>query len=220
VPRSLPGADKYRRSTDRDDADAPWNDPLVLRANRDVALTAVLNDYFDAHVPSDAEGWKTYCPFAKEHEDGGLDKQFRVYTSSNSGHCFALHGTLDPVRVWRLRRYFATMPDAARDLLDTYGVAYRRKPYRERMAELRDRPAFTIAPTQVVQTFNVWLRAQPGYHEHQYDQDVLRSVNSALSEVHDLCARARDLEEVELWLQSVKSLVATELTRSSPPRPD
>jgi hypothetical protein len=206
--RSLPGADKYRRP--RTSTDAPWEAPVVLLANREVSVIAVLNDYFRTHIPIDAEGWKTYCPFAREHEDGGIDKQFRVYHSSNSGHCFALHGTLDPVRLWRQRRPYGSLTDAAQDLLDTYGVEYRRKPWRERWAELHEAPEETgIDAKAVVAAFTTWLNAQPDYLERQYDEDVLLSVNFVLSRVHGVCAQATTIGEVESWLARAKTVVTT-----------
>jgi hypothetical protein len=208
VPR-LPGADKYRRP---DDSVHAWDDPLVGRANTEVRVEAVLNDHFAMHVPLEAEGWKTRCPFAAEHEDGGLDRQFRVYSSSNSGYCFALHGRLDPVRLWRLRSWFPSIRATAEDLLRSYGVEYRSKPYRERMALLRQSSGFRVDADSVVGALRVYLTSQPLYEARQYDDSILRGVNLVLNEVRDLCDRAETLGEVETWLQQSKQQLDQLLT--------
>jgi hypothetical protein len=205
--RHLPGSDKYRVPEVRD---APWHDPLVVRANTDVSFVGMLNDYFALHVPIDADGWKTRCPFAAEHEDGGLDKQFRVYAPTNSGHCFALHGTMDPVRLWRLRSYFPSLRDAAQSLLEAFGVEYRTRPYWERMADLREEQAYHADPATLTQTINVFLSAQPDYEVRQYRPDVLHHVNWTLGQIAHLCETATTIGEVEAWLhQSKRSLRET-----------
>jgi hypothetical protein len=201
TPRTLPGADKYRTP---DKQDAPWHDPLVVRANTEVNFITLLNDLHRLHVPIDAEGWKTRCPYADEHDDGGVDRQFRVYASTNSGHCFALHGTMDPVRLWRLKAYQPSLKDAARSLLDAYGIETRSKPYWERMADLRDPTPYRADPDVLVQTINVFLSAHPNYEQHQYDKNVLHHVNSTLSQIVPLCAQATSIGEVEAWLLASK----------------
>lgn len=208
--RTLPGADKYRVEEKRD---APWHDPLVVQANTEVSFVTLLNEHYKMHVPVDAEGWKTRCPLATEHDDGGIDRQFRVYASTNSGHCFALHGSMDPVRLWRLRSYHPTLKDAARSLLDAYGIESRAKPYWERMADLREPTPFQADPDVLAQTINVYLSAHPDYEDRQYDVNVLHHVNSVLSQIAPLCEQAQEIGEVEEWLRASKSRLSQALER-------
>lgn len=210
--RSLPGADKYRRP---DAEDPRWRDPLVEMANAEVRIEAVLNDHFAMGVPFDAEGWKVRCPFAAEHEDGGIDRQFRVYASTNTGYCFALHGVLTPVRLWRLRAWFPSVRDAAEDLLRSYGVEYKQRPYRERMHSLREPTGFRADPDAVAQAVQVFLAAQPTYAARRYDDVLLRVVNLTLSDVDGLCERAETLGEVETWWHEARQRLRTLLTDST-----
>lgn len=211
--RSLPGSDKYRQASQ---SDPPWRHPLVEKANAEVPIAEVLSDYFATPVPAEAEGWKVRCPFAVEHEDGGIDRQFRVYASSNSGYCFALHGRLDPVRLWRLRSWFPSLKDAAEDLLRTYGIDYRPRPYKERMAGLRTGSAFEVDTAALVQALQVYLVNHPLYEARQYDDSLLRGVNYILNEAHDACAQAERLGDVERWLDEAKQRVSALLRQTRP----
>lgn len=205
----LPGSDKYRRPVEADDA--PWLAPIVVKANTEVPFAEVLNRYFGMHVPVDAEGWKVRCPLYSEHEDGGLDRQFRVYASTNHGYCFALHGSLDPVRLWRQRSYFPSHQEAARDLLRAFDIDWHPVPYWERMAALRDQPPMSVDADTVVSALTVWLNQQPGYDARQYDKDVLTVVNYLWNQVPALCARTNDIAEVETWLDEAKRQLTTVL---------
>ena len=200
--RSLPGADKYR--TAPAGRDAPWLHPLVAKANAEVRIEDVLNGYFGLAVPYEAEGWKVRCPFAVEHKDGGIDPQFRVYATSNTGYCFALHGRLDPVGLWRQRSYFPTIKDAAENLMTTFGVEYRPRPYRERMRLLQVPEDFHADPEALVEALQTYLAHHPLYQACELDDFLLRGVNYELSEVHAVCLGAQRLEDVERWLKGAK----------------
>jgi len=84
---SLPGMENYGQGEPELDRDKPWNHWLVLLANKEVRIESILNDYYGLGVPMDAERWKTTCPYASEHTDGGVDRQFRVYSSENYAYC-------------------------------------------------------------------------------------------------------------------------------------
>jgi hypothetical protein len=193
-----------------------WNDPVVKMANEKVSVVSVLNDHFGMQVPEDADGWKTTCPFYYEHEDGGIDRQFRVWAASNRSWCFAMHNVLDPVNLWRYRKFFPTGRDAAESLLTAYGIDFRPKPYQERMAALRGRTeAYVADPDVIVQVLTLYLARLPGYDEAQYRPEVLRTVNLVLSEVHPFCATGPQEQEVKEWLHQAKERLARSMNSPS-----
>lgn len=200
----LRGSEKYARPDTS--KTLKWDDPVVGMANTRVRVESVLNDHFGMSVPMDSDGWKTKCPMAHEHEDGGVDRQFRVYSESNRGYCFAMHGVLDPVGLWRLRNYYPTIRDAAEGLLKAYSIDFRPKPYAERMRDLLDREkSKTVDPDTLSQAISVFLETLPSYEERQYDEAVLRSVNSILSEVRPFCDHTPNESEVAAWLTQAKA---------------
>lgn len=208
----LPGADKYLTA----EKSSKSVDPRVQLANDKVRIEEVLTKYFNTYVPYQAHSWKVRCPFFFEHDDGGIDRQFRVYSATNTGYCFALHGTLTPVRLWSIRGSFRTQREAATALLDTFGVSYREPPYWERVRGLQEtiesRPV--ADPQIMVQAIQYFLRNLEGYEAHQYDTEVLLRVNSILGEVHSICAEARSVEEVEQWYQAARDELRRTISQS------
>lgn len=200
----LPGSQKYR--PDQESREKPWEDELVVRANAEVSIVSVLNDHFygrDRPVPEDAYGWKVKCPLAWEHKDGGVDRQFRVYSDTNSGHCFAIHGLFTPVRLWRIRTGSPTLKDAARDLLRTYGVQIRQPTYQERFAAIREESQMSlmVSPDGMLEALQVFLGRIPEYGTRQFDPDVLRVVNSTIEDIPGFCDQGPSLEEARQWLR-------------------
>jgi len=211
---SLPGGEKYLPPSSSDlDSSKPWNHPLVLLANEKVRIEDVLNDHYGLNVPYGADRWKSRCPFAYEHADGGLDKQFRVFSTDNYGHCYESHGHLDPVRLWKMKSYAPTLLDAAKGLLEAYGIETKPKSLDERVADLQKQEEFHSDPSAVSQALQVFLSRLSGYEDRQYDDDVLRSVNSVLKAVPNVCAQAESQEEVERWFRNAKAELARLISR-------
>lgn len=93
---------------------------LIVRADTEVPIAEVLAEC-GIIVPSEIVGsWKTRCPFAYEHADGGLDKNCRTY-SSNHMFCFASHGTLRPTQIAARHRRMRRL-EVAEALLNERGL--------------------------------------------------------------------------------------------------
>lgn len=209
----LPGSEKYRDAAVTETK--PWEDELVVKANEEVPITSVLNQYFHADVPEDAYGWKTWCVQKWEHKDNGVDKQFRVYSDTNTAHCFAIHGLYTPVRLWRLRTGSPTLKDAARDLLRVYGIRVKEPTYQERFEEIREEASRVRAVTTdgMLEALQVFLGTVPDYSVRQFDPEVLRVVNSVIEEVQEFCSQNPSLEEARLWLRRVQDRLREEICR-------
>lgn len=179
--------DKYRPAEPQ--VKTNW---FVEKANSEVRIEDVLNDHFtmDTPVPYDARSWKTSCPFRDEHLDGGLDKQFRVYSDTNTCHCFESHGTFDPVRLWMqgpgVGQRFV---EAAISLLEAYGIDTHTKTYQERFEASVEasRAPQTLDPVPVVAGLNVYLGVIPEYVSRQYDEDVVELLAEAISQINSHC---------------------------------
>lgn len=182
---------------------------LIERARTEIRIEDLLNDLFEIYVPYDAQSWKVRCPLAYEHEDGGLDKQFRVYSDNNQGYCFAMHGRFDTLTLWRLQHDYNTLVDAAEGLLAAYGKSTKALTYQERIEALQAPTEFKVDKDGVVDAFNVWLSAQPKYEANQYRQEVLHAVNSFLSGVTQICENAVSMMEVDEWYQNRKEQIST-----------
>lgn len=212
----LPGSQKYR--PDEIEKDKPWDDPLVVRANDEVPITVLLREYWKLAIPEGAESWKVSCPFAGEHKDGGADRQFRVYSSTNSGWCFSVHGFLTPVRLWQMRVGSPTLKDAARDLLIKFGIRIKEPSWQERFALIRAEATerHTITAEAMVEALQVYLRGLPAYTTRQFDTDVLTHVNSLLVDIQQFCTRGATLEEARRWLVEAQTASARVISPSIP----
>lgn len=152
---------------------------LIERANA-VSVFDVLRDYFDIVHPREGGGsYKGYCPFGFEHADGGIEKQWRTYPSTNSSYCFAGHGSLTPVRLVQIKKDIKAT-DAAVDILRRYGL-FAPRHFRERYADLvREREEKTRqlgSPAYLVEA----LRTAAG--EGAEDPEAMERVLQRLDEV-------------------------------------
>lgn len=202
--KPIPGLDKYRAP--EPERKLTWADQMVAKANEEVRIEDLLNDHWGIFVPRDAQSWKAYCPLGYEHRDGGLEKNFRVYSESNSCNCFALHGFMSPVMLWRTR-VGGSFKDAALSLLTEYEIEFRTLSYQERFETLQEvSEEKKIDPEPLVQALKIFLRSHPNYDVRQYDEDVLRVVNLLIGEAQELCSRSTiRKEEVELWYEAARS---------------
>lgn len=98
---------------------------LIDRANEEVSIIGLLRR-LGVHAPEIMPGtsYKVYCPFGLTHGDHGLSKAMRIYVDTNSCHCFAECGYLDPVRLAALAWDMAPLAAAER-LLEEAGVDLR-----------------------------------------------------------------------------------------------
>jgi hypothetical protein len=163
-----------------------------------------LNKYFKIYVPYDASSWKVKCPWAMEHEDGGLDKQFRIYSESNSGYCFAMHGRVDNIRLYRETHDYMTEFEAAKELLDEYGIEYKRKSYQETFAEVSKASSQRFDYQDLVDAMKFYLQSFDAYSDVEYDTEVVNWVEAFNQEARIVCARSTELKEVEQWYSRQK----------------
>lgn len=199
----LVGSDKYR--VEAPTRNLTWKEQVVQRALKDIKIEDVLSRYYDINVPYDAVSWKVRCPFFFEHEDGGLDKQFRVYSESNSGYCFAMHGRVDNLTLYRSQRFSSTFFDAAEALLTEFNIEYKNKSYRETFEEILKEKEEVIDSSSIIEAMKVYLSTISEYEDLQFHPEVLDGMKLFLDQVYSICENASSLEEVETWYQLEKS---------------
>lgn len=213
----LPGSEKYMRIVNEAEPAKREAMDLIQRAN-DLPILDVLRDWFELNIPDSGDrSWKDYCPFGWEHPDGGVDRGWRVYPSTNSSYCFVLHGALRPVRMVQMRDDVrATI--AAKKLLEHYGKL-RPRGYRQRMEELiaaREMVRTSLgSPADLIEALQHNLFRMPGYIEHQYDPKVAAAVDAALGRLDDMLAdRSADTERVRAWLDDAEGSILLALAGS------
>lgn len=199
--RYLPGSERFQRPSQ----EKIRVNSVVDRANKQVPVIRVLNDLWNSYVPSGLghRSWKTFCPLGWEHPDGGLDKGFRVYESTNTAYCFVMHGSMGPVRLAQMR-WGGKQERVAYRLLEAYGLG--KRPWRERYEELlatyetTHRPG---APSNVVEALQVRLSTEAGYAQLQYFPAVVTVMDAVLEGLDVLYGGSGLTEEkIRQWYES------------------
>jgi hypothetical protein len=176
----------------------------IERAN-EISVFDVLFDFFGINHPRSGRSYKGYCPFAFEHPDGGLDKQFRTYPETNTAYCFEMHGQLTPVNLIAYRKEL-THRRAAEFLLDHYGLS-KPKDYRERWQRLidaRSTPSAVTNGQDLVEALTVFLKQHPAYERCQYDDGFLSTLNSCLEVLDQILERKPEEELIRAWYDIAK----------------
>lgn len=190
---------------------------LLARANA-IRVTVVLADHFGVLVPLDLppdQSWKTDCPFNTEHGDGGLDKNFRVYGSTNASYCFAMHGQMDPVRLFMMKHDLRPV-QAAEKLLKAYGLASGRD-WKERYAELilaREQRAQGIGSIPyLVEALNKSLSQHPAYSDQQFTPKFARALEIELDSLDSLLAHVSGDTDLAVreWYKDARNRLTTVL---------
>lgn len=137
------------------------------------------------------------CPFGEEHEDGGRDKNFRVYGVTNTCMCFALHGFLTPAKLWSIHTGKKEI-QAAEDLITKFDIQGYKETYREKMGRLTQDNNPTLNRGDLWAAMDLKLKSYPEYIKHQYDKDVLTVVQLIQGRSKEL---SNDIssEELETW---------------------
>jgi len=192
VTRELAGAEKYRRES----VVTPRQKALQVEVDRAnaVPIQSVLRDLFGLFIPAGLErSWKTACPFAFEHPDGGVERNMRIY-ASNSAYCFAMHGFLTPVRIVQIRSEVG-QARAAKILADRYGLA-KREPYWVRMTQLVRDHSTQIqsagSPTHAAAALQSALSRVESYASRQFDPDVTQAMEEELEKLDDVLRRRQE----------------------------
>lgn len=181
---------------------AEW---LIERANQ-VSIFDVLEDYFQLFLPRVGASYKSHCPFSYEHPDGGLDKGWRTYPSTNSSMCFVLHGYMPPVRLVATK-YGIKQSLAAERILKNYDLlrpAHWRDRYSELVASMEQRESEVIGnPQHAVEALNMVLRNTPNYTTRQFDPNVMRGMEVVLDAL-DRVIEGGDPQDVRRWFDKAK----------------
>lgn len=199
----IPGLDKYRPQAENRPVDY-W----VALANDRIRVEDVINEHFapDLPIPYHSTSWKTSCPFEFEHEDFGFEKQFRVYSETNSCFCFKMHGHMDPVILWQSRLPGLSRRQAAIDLLESYGIDTKTKNWRERFKETLAESEASFDPAPVKRAFQVMLISLPDYGRRQFEGDVITDVDTALKEIERKVPEFKSRKQLERWFNAVKGM--------------
>ena len=107
---------------------------LGTLANTKVRIEDVLEKIFHIEAPRDAGTWRVDCPLKYEHGSSG--KSMRVYSDSNTAYCFSHQKQWTPVNLWMLHSGEKRYTKAAADLLDFFGVEYRKPTPEDRWNQL------------------------------------------------------------------------------------
>jgi hypothetical protein len=139
---------------------------LVEKANESVSIFEVLVEEFGIYHPREGRSFKGHCPFGFEHPDGGVEKGFRTYPATNTGHCFVMHGQLTPVRLVALKNDWSQRR-SAEWLLRKAGLLDAR-PWQERWNEMERERTAPFAPDlgdpqDLVEALHASLRDHPAY---------------------------------------------------------
>jgi hypothetical protein len=205
---TLIGGDKYlsaARQEQQSSKSLTRAERLIERANQ-VDLFDVLEDYFALYLPRVGASYKSHCPFSYEHPDGGLDKGWRTYPSTNSSMCFVLHGYMPPVRLVAIK-YGIKQSVAAERILKNYDLlrpAHYRDRYNELVTAAEQRNAEVIGnPQHAVEALNMVLRSSPNYTTRQFDSDVMRGMEVVLDAL-DQVIQSGDPDSVRRWFDKAK----------------
>lgn len=177
----------------------------IEKAN-EIPIQNVLKDYFDIDVPMEIDSsWKTYCCFAFEHSDGGVDRSMRVYPS-NSAHCFSDpdHGFMTPVRIIQIHEGISQR-QAARKLLIKYGL-FKSIDWRKQFQEILEQKAETeaISASHLVEAIHVALSAHSDWTHLQFDPDVQNALERELTVLDGLLAEGKDASSIRFWYTCAK----------------
>jgi hypothetical protein len=192
------------------------NESLISRANREVSVFDVLEEFFNVRHPRDGRSFKGYCPFVWEHYDGGADKGFRTYPGTNTAYCFVQHGSLTPVRLIAISRDW-TLHRSARWLLEHYGKL-KPKDWQSRWAELTE-PSHGPelgSPAVLVDALHTSLADHPNYPT----AGLSAALSAAMEPELEMLARMYESPgtteaEVRIWFDRAKQRLRSVLDAQS-----
>lgn len=179
---------------------------FVSRANEEIRIEDVLNDFFGGDVPYNVEKMKTYCPLGYDHSDGGIRKAMNVYSSTNSAWCFSHSMGFTPVSLWSLKTGLP-QPVAAKKLLQEYGRRVDPPSLEERWIVLDEKASVPELDREALRRLIInHAKSLEGYGRRQYDESTLSLMSDILRVVDKLPS---DLEygKLEKLVQGIKGLL-------------
>jgi hypothetical protein len=178
---------------------------VISQANRAISVFDVLAEFFDRHPPRTGRSYKSRCPFSWEHYDGGVDKGFRTYPSTNTAYCFVQHGSLGPVRLIQLRNGW-TAERSARWLLDHYNLLTD-KPWQERWKDLmEERDDELGSPAVLVEALHTALSEHPNYPTSGLSPVFAAAMEEHLAKLDALYGEESEAtdSDVRVWYMAAK----------------
>lgn len=156
--------------------------------------------------------YKINCPFAYEHADGGLDKNCRLFGSTNI-FCWAEHGYLTPTRLYARWKHIP-QKRAAEILLDERGLLYKgwRNWWNELLILREDRISAQLgSQTDIISALHTVLENYPMYVEREFDTEVRLSWAKVLKALDLLWVHPNtNLDILQQWFNlSLKCLLVS-----------
>lgn len=166
-----------------------------------ISMRDVMYDFFHTTLPEVDRPYKIYCPFGVEHRDGGIDRAFRYYPSTNTAYCFSIHGFFTPVRLMAMKEDLSFYA-AANLLIEHYSIDGTRTP------EIIPCESTRIAYLQ--RALMISLTSHPKFEKGQYAPAFSEALHSAFSD-----PPASDAAESELrvWYSDCRKGLAAVLDR-------
>lgn len=164
----------------------------IEKANESYPIARCLRDLGIEAPDIDSGSYKTDCPTAHLHPDGGRDKQFRYYPESNTAWCFEEQKMWTPVRI--VSEIRGVPPEtAAKALCEALGI--RRPTVRELLARLEEAPPEVSDDGSMREAVRITLRLDPG-------DAIPAEVMSWLTQINQLVPRPHPrqiIETLEKW---------------------
>jgi hypothetical protein len=180
---------------------------LIEKANESVSIFEVLAEEFGIHHPREGRSFKGHCPYGFEHPDGGIEKGFRTYPATNTGHCFVMHGQLTPVRLIALKNDWSQRR-SAEWLLRKAGLLDAR-PWQERwnemeMEKLQARPEDLGDPQDLVEALHASLRDHPAYPAGGVSPALSDALEARLGVLEKKLSTGAAKQDVAAWYEATK----------------
>lgn len=183
-----------------------FRNEYIKRADSEVRIETVLNDFFGGDVPYEAGKIKTHCPIGYDHSDGGTRKAMSVYSDTNSAWCFSHNTRFTPTTLWQLRTGLPPR-EAARDLLDIYGFRVSPLTLDERWDLLDSKEATPDLDRSALRGIVVsHAKSLTNYSRRQYDPPTVEIVSDILRTVDKLPSDI-EYDKLEKLVQGFKDIL-------------
>lgn len=180
---------------------------LIYRANTEIRIERVLNDFYGSDLPFRETKTKTYCPLGRDHSDGGVTRTLSVYGETNTAWCFSHNMRFTPLSVWMIENEGSEW-EMARSLLQHYGLRTTPKSPEDRWNELNelDMRKSMIDKAVLREMVHDYVRTKEGFESMAYNQTVLDFIGKVLQSVDKLDAYS-DYDTLEEWSTKMRKVV-------------
>lgn len=184
---------------------------LIDKADELVDIRDIYTDMGYSAPSGEYSSWKIFCPFGDEHADGGMDKNCRLYPTTNNIYCWDSHGYLTSTRLYS-RWKGIPRKKAAQILLEERGLL-KRYNYREHWNELVDyreaqKEQSTGSEAYAVQALQMALNTDPRYGAVEFSAPVREAWTVVLEVLDVLCSREQlTIDQIQRWLDKAKARI-------------